>query len=319
MIKLLARNVLRSVALLSFSACFTVVNAQADFFFSDGLLHAKDAAVINNAAAKNMASLRILPYVDQRIEKDSHLLGTFSTRVMGLTGTQLLMDRDVASIATEVMKRQFGIAGFPLLEDNNIAAKFELTGVVKTLTLNARERDNIHIILETKLTDVATGKVLWLASVTQTSSRFAGVAGDNRNDLINYLYRELTIVSDKTVNAVNSLLMASYPALFNLTPGTKTIDGVTVLSTPLLSPVTVALPTPAENIVNSTGTLVLTSQPTRAKVYVDDVYFGLTPLRVELDAGLHIITTKLAGRKTETEKISLRKAETIELEMTLGK
>ncbi len=319
MTKLFDRKIWLQATLLSCLTCGVVLSAQADFFFSDGLLHAKEVAVINNAAAKNMASIRIRPYVDQRVEQDARLLGTFSTRVMGLTGTQLLMDREIASIATDVVTKQFVAAGFAVLNDDNSAAKFELTGVVKTLTLTARARDNINIVLETKLTDLATGKELWRASVTQTNSRFAGVAGDNRDDLVNYLYRELTVVSDKTVSAVNSLLMASYPALFNLTPGTKTIDGLTVLSGPLLTPAAVPVSLPVEKSANSSGSLVLTSQPTRAKIYVDDVYFGVTPLRLDIEAGLHTVSAKLAGRKVETEKVSVRKGEATELEFSLSK
>ncbi|MGZ8256592.1 MAG: PEGA domain-containing protein [Gallionella sp.] len=301
--------------------CVVATTSHADSFFnSDGLLHASAIPVLADASlAKNAASLRVRAYLDARVERDARLLGVFNNRIRGLSGHQLRLDRDVAMIATEQMKQQFSQAGFAVLADD-AAAKFELSGVVKTLTLDSKNRDEINILIETSLTEVATGKVIWSAAVSQQNSRFAGVAGNNRDDVVNFLYRELAVVSGKTVSAVNSLLMASYPALFNLTPGTKTIDGVTVLTAPLATPAVVAAPVVApEPLANSMGTVVLTSMPSRAKVYVDEVYFGVTPLRVELDAGLHTITAKLAGHKETIEKIAVRKAVTTELEMTLVK
>ncbi len=302
-----------------FGAVLSVSIAHADSFFSsDGLLHAKEFKLADASIAKNAATLRIRPYLDQRVEQDARLLGEFNTRIGGLSGKQLRLNRDVAVIATEQMKQQFSNAGFAVLADD-AAAKFELTGVVKTLTLDSKDRDEISIVLETSLSEIATGKVIWTASVSQKNSRFGGVAGNDRDDIVNFLYRELAVVNGKTVSAVNSLLMASYPALFNLTPGTKTIDGVTVLSAPLASPVAVTPPLVVAKVAMNTGTLVLNSIPSRAKIYVDDVYFGMTPLRVELDAGLHTITAKLAGHKAESEKVSVRHAVTTELEMTLSK
>ncbi|MDH2919118.1 MAG: PEGA domain-containing protein [Sideroxydans sp.] len=307
------------IALWIFGALLSIHVAHADSFFSsDGLLHAKELKLADASVAKNAATLRIRPYLDQRTEQDARLLGVFNTRIGGLSGKQLRLDRDVAVIATEQMKQQFSNAGFAVLAED-AAAKFELSGVVKTLTLDSKARDEINIVLETSVSEIATGKVIWTAAVSQANSRFGGVAGNDRDDIVNFLYRELAVVNGKTVSAVNSLLMASYPALFNLTPGTRTIDGVTVLSAPLATPVAVTSAIVVEKVASSTGTLMLSSTPSRAKIYVNEVYFGLTPLRVELDAGLHSITAKLAGRKVETEKIAVRKGETTELEMTLSK
>ena len=303
---------------------FSIHAAHAEGFFSDGLLHAKPALIADASSAKNAASVRVLPYVDARIEHDARLLGTFDTRIGGLSGTQLRLDTDVAMIATNVMKSQFAKAGFAVLPDN-AAAKFELSGTVKTLTLNSKARDEINIVVQTNLTDLATGKVIWSADVAQKNNRFAGVGGNNRDDIVDFLYREVQLVSDKTVNAVNSLLMASYPGLFNLTPGTKTIDGVTVLTAPLSGAVAAAVVSPVATpaatsvAVTAIGVVRVSSQPTRAKIYVDDVYYGMSPQRLELDAGVHSLMAKVVGYKTETEKVLVRKGEATELEFTLSK
>ncbi len=301
------------------AALLSVSLAHADSFLnSDGLLHAKNLHLAAAGAAKNTATLYIRPYLDQRGQPDARLLGEFNTRIQGLSGKQLRLNREVAQIVTEQMQQQFSDAGFAVVQDA-AAAKFELTGAVKTLTLNSNARDEINIVIETHLSDIATGKLLWQAEVSQKNSRFGGVSGNDRDDIVNFLYRELAVVDGKTVSAVNNLLMATYPALFNLTPGTKSIDGVTVLTAPLATPVAVAAPIVAEKVASSTGTVILSSSPSRAKIYVDDVYFGMTPLQLDLDAGVHSITAKLAGRKTASEKVAVRHAVTTELEITLNK
>ena len=316
--------------LLGFAVLMGIGVAHADSFFSsDGLLHAKEMKLADASAAKNMATLRIRPYLDARGGSDARLLGRFDTRIRGLSGTQLRLNKDLAIIATEQMKQQFSNAGFTVLADD-ANAKFELTGVVKTLTLNSLSRDEISIVLETSVSEIATGKVIWQAAVNQKNSHFGGVAGNNRDDIVEFLYRELGVVTGKTVSAVNSLLMASYPALFNLTPGTKTIDGVTVLSAPLavtsvdtVVPVVQVAPTtpttPTTSMVLRTGVLRVSSQPSRAKIYVDGIYYGVSPQHLELDAGIHNLTAKLLAYKTATEKVLVRQGEATELEFNLSK
>ena len=321
---LLRQRVLLGACLVALTACSTPEGEKnAGSFSSDNTLHVTEPVVSGKSEVKNTAVLRITPYVDQRVEKNPRLLGAMTARVFGLDGKELIVDRDVASIVTASIRNQFKKAGFGVLEESATQASvFELSGIVKTLTLNSKDRDDISIAIETTLKDVATGKVIWSALVTEKNNRFAGVSGNTKGDLVDYLNLELRIVSGKTVDAVNTLLMASYPALFNLTPGTKTISGVTVYSAPILpAPVVpapvVTLVTVASELVQSTGSLAVSSKPSRAKVYLDGVYFGLTPLRTEIEPGVHSVDAKLDGYKTISEKVSVRKGEATELELKL--
>jgi hypothetical protein len=63
--------------------------------------------------------------------------------------------------------------------------------------------------------------------------------------------------------------------------------------------------------------LVLTTNPSRAKVYLEGVYFGMSPLHVEVEVGVHNLDVKLDGYKTASEKISVRKDDKTELELVL--
>lgn len=63
--------------------------------------------------------------------------------------------------------------------------------------------------------------------------------------------------------------------------------------------------------------LEVNTTPDRAKVYVDGIYFGMSPLRAETDPGVHKVEVKIKGYKTASEKVSIRKGESTELELTL--
>jgi hypothetical protein len=266
--------------------------------------------------ASNAATLRIQPYVDNRNMRDPRLLGQVNARVLGMHGNELMTDQEVAVLATTAIKQRFAATGFPVLDANAAGnALFEVSGIVKELTLNVKNRDDISIAIETTVKEVATGKVIWSALVVEKNDRFAGMSGNSKDDVIDYLNKGLRTVSNKTVEAVNAMLMAAHPELFNLTPGTRTIAGVTVNTAPVA--ITPTLTAYAPQATVTTGLLSVTTQPQHAKVYLDEVYFGLSPLRSAVEPGVHSVVVKLQGYKAATEKVSVRKGETTDLELNL--
>jgi hypothetical protein len=280
---------------------------------------------------KYAATLRVSNYADKRKTSNPRYLGVLKGRVTGMSGDEILMDQDVAVIATNSIKKRFDTEGYQIVEGGG-PALFEVSGVVKELTLNVKDRDDILITIETTLKEVATGKVVWSGSVTEKNDRFAGVSGNNKDDVVSYLNKELRIASTKTVEAISSSLMASRPDLFNLTPGTKPIAGVTVFVAPQL-PKTVA-PVLMQNSVaqpvseapvsgyrphasETAGLLLVNTTPSRARVYLDGVYYGMSPLRLEMEPGIHAISVKLAGYNMVTEKVSVRRGDNTEIELNL--
>jgi len=284
---------------------------------------------------KYAATMRVANFVDQRKMGNPRLLGQMTNQVRGLSGNELFADQDVAVIATGAIKKRFDAEGYQVMEGAAAAnALFEVTGVVKELTLNVRERDDITIVIETTLKEVSTGKVVWSGQVTEKNDRFAGVSGNNKEDVMAYLSRELKIASTKTVEAISSSLMASRPDLFNLTPGTKPIPGVTVYVAPSLPKAAPVVPaqsygvSPSSDVAASTyrphasetsGLLLVNTNPSRARVYLDGVYYGMSPLRLEMEPGIHAISVKLAGYNMVTEKVSIRRGDNTELELNLEK
>jgi hypothetical protein len=338
-------SLLRRIAPLVFlavvSGCSTVKDATntvsnwVGFGSSGNTLDSKSVKKSHDVgpAVKYAATLRILNYADQRNVGSPRYLGKNTAQSASLKGNVLQTDQDLALIATDAIKRQFDSVGFQVLEGTSASnALFEVSGVIKELTLDVMNRDIISIAIETTLKEVSTGKVVWSGLVTEKNERYAGVSGDDKKDVMNYLNRELKVVSTKTVEAISESLMATRPELFNLTPGTKPIPGVTVLVAPRVSKAAQAAPqampvdAPSTELPASSyhphasdtmGLLLVNTTPSRARVYLDDVYYGMSPLRVEAEPGIHTISVKLAGYNMVTEKVSVRRGDNTELDLNL--
>jgi len=285
----------------------------------------------NGTMLKYAASIRINLYSDARKVGNPRKIGTGAENVSGMSGKDIVLDQEVVALVAGAMKTNLDEAGFQVSEAQTGNAQFELSGVVKELTYDVKARDEISIAVETTLKEIKTNKVIWSAIVTEKANRFAGVSGNNKADVVNYLHKELGIVSQKTTDAISATLMVIHPELFNLTPGTKPIPGVTVLvaptAIPAVVPVTVvpastsntepSSPTYTPHASATNGLLLVNTNPERAKVYLDGVYFGLSPLRLELEPGVHAISVKLLGYKMVSEKVSVRKGDSTEMDLDL--
>lgn len=337
------RHAATVVVLLSLGACSTVDSAKKSvtgwFGGGDSTLAAAPDKKSGSSGPllKYGATLRVSKYVDQR-KVDPRLLGRSEGRVRGIDGEQMMMDQEIATLVTAAIKKRFDSEGFQVLEGSAAGnALFEVSGVVKELVLNVKNRDEVSIAIETTLKDLATGEVVWSGMVTEKNERFAGVSGNTKDDVVAYFNKELRVASAKTVEAVSASLMAAKPELFNLTAGTKAIPGVTVYVAPKAATVAApsgtsapagyaygvpqgsAVPPPAymPHASATAGLLLVNTNPQRAKIYLDGVYYGLSPLRLEMEPGVHAIGVKLEGYKMVTEKVSVRKGDNTEMELNL--
>jgi hypothetical protein len=336
------RRVALAVLLFAVSGCSSVKDAKDSVVGwvngGDGTLSTqstKKASGSPGPLLKYAATLRIAKYQDQRKVGNPRLLGIASLRVRGVDGDQLLLDQDIATVVTTAIKNRFDAEGYQVLEGGSASgALFEVSGVVRELTLNVKNRDEIAIAIETTLKDLGSGEVVWSGMVMEKNDRFAGVSGNNKDDVVAYFNKELKIASTKTVEAVSASLMAAKPELFNLTAGTKPIPGVTVYVAPTAAKPVPATPVPAYGVQpgsavpppayvphasDTAGLLLVNTNPSRAKVYLDGVYYGLSPLRLEMEPGVHAISVKLEGYKMVTEKVSVRKGDNTEMELNLDR
>lgn len=330
----LSQRVAVLVLLAAVAGCSTIKDAKdtvGGWVSGSNTLDTSKKVASNNSGPllKYAATLRVSNYVDQRKTSNPRYLGVLKGRVTGMSGDEILMDQDVAAIVKNSIAKRFDTEGYQIVE-GGAPAIFEVSGVIKALTLNVKERDDILITIETTLKEVATGKVVWSGSVTEKNDRFAGVSGNNKDDVVSYLNKELRIASTKTVEAISASLMASRPDLFNLTPGTKPVPGVTVFVAPQLPktavPVMLQTAQPVGELPASSykahasetaGLLLVNTSPSRARVYLDGVYYGMSPLRLEMEPGIHAISVKLAGYNMVTEKVSVRRGDNTEIELNL--
>ncbi len=273
----------------------------------------------DSPAVKYAATIRIAGYTDERKVGDARKVGVAKSKVSGLGGTDIRLDRDVNEVAADSVTKRLEDAGFQVLGRNDNSALFELSGAVRELSLDVKERDYILIAILTTLKETATGKVVWSGEVVQKNDRFAGVSGNSKKDIADYLQRELGVVSGKTVEAISATLMASRSDLFNLMPGTKAIPGVTVFVAPngqgSPAPDTALL----QPVPGAPGSLAVRTEPARAKIYLDGVYYGLSPLNIQSAAGIRTVEVKLKGYKNATEKVAVRIGTLTELEFQLEK
>ncbi|MDX8378662.1 MAG: PEGA domain-containing protein [Gallionella sp.] len=297
-------------------------------------LETADKKSSSSPLLKYSATLRVASYIDQRKINKPRYLGKITNPVSGISGNELLMDQAVATLASNAIKKRFDAEGFRIMEGIGAnKALFDVSGVVKKLALDIKARDYIFIEIETTVKEVATGKIVWKGIVTEKNNRFAGISGNDKSDVMAYLNKELRIVSAKTVDAISATLMAAHPEMFSLTAGTKRIPGVTVLVAPALptaAPVVPAMPrnygvygdapksTYQPHASDVTGLLMVNTNPSRARVYLDGVYYGMSPLRLEIAPGIHAMSVKLSGYKMVSERVSVRRGANTELELNLA-
>jgi hypothetical protein len=273
----------------------------------------------NAPKVKYLATIRIGTYADGRNLANQRKLGIAEVRVSGLSGNDLVLDREVSDVVADFMRKRLDDSGFQMLAKDDASALFELGGVIKELKYDVKTRDYVSINIETTLKETATGKIVWHGEVEQKSDRFAGVSGNSMSDIADYLKQELGVVAGKTTESINSVLMATRPDLFNLAPGAKVIPGVTVFVAPNGQGATAPDTSMLKPMHEAPGTLVVRTEPARAKVYLDGVYFGLSPLNIESAAGIRTVEVKLKGFKSATEKVAVRVGALTELEFQLEK
>lgn len=252
--------------------------------------------------------LRIAKYVDARPGAASKTIGDVKSTILDMHTARLEV-QDLPGTVTAAMLNQFSAIGFQAVVDdtaNAAHADFVLSGVIKDFRMNVAGRDEVSIEIETTLGD-ARGAVLWSGVVVEKADRFAGVAGNTRNSITRYLSAALGKVSAKTREAASGSIVKTYPDLFvKAAPA----GGVTVLNEPVRR---ATAPQPARP--SGMGLLEITTIPSRAKVYIADVYYGLSPLRLSLEPGIYPLHFKLEAFKAATEKVSVRKDETTEIEI----
>ena len=130
------QRILLSLALVSAVGCSNVgMPTLGGMFGEEGGIHVTESkkANPNSPLLKYAASIRINRYADARKTVNPRKIGTGAENVSGMSGRDIILDQDVATVVTNAMKTSLDEAGFQVSEAQNFNAMFELNGVVKEL------------------------------------------------------------------------------------------------------------------------------------------------------------------------------------------
>jgi PEGA domain len=312
--KAIMHRALLGLFALAVGGCSGVNSPTAGGRFGNDVISMTESAAAAVAQPKNGVSIHLVPYRDGRKSMNPRKIGISTQNIIGISGSELMVEPEVAVIVTNSLGKHLDKAGFQVSATN---ALYELSGVVSELSYNVKARDEIDLVVESTLKERASGKVVWSGVVSEKGDRFAGVMGNSKQDIANYLRAKVGVVAGKTTESIAGSLMAGRPDLFILAQGAQPIAGVVLRVAPPAN----VMPASAEPCIPASvqpaaqGIMLITSLPPRAKIYINDVYYGLAPLRLELAAGVHSVRAVTAGRKAGTEKVAVRKGETTEIEM----
>ncbi len=239
-------------------------------------------------------SVFVTPFADKR-GGETRDLGRITVPVADMSGNRLVISEDAAALVTRAYIRELISAGFVIAPEKE-GADFISEGEVRSLSYSIESRDEYEVVLALSMVESQTGRIIWSGVETEKGSRFAGVTGNSRATISASLSEALSKAIRRTLSQAIPLIQntaSSYAPAKEASKATAPPDG--------------------------TGRLVIRSSPQRAKVYQGDVYYGMTPLSLDLGPGVYHVTIKHKGYKSSGEKVSVRPGQFTELEMELEK
>lgn len=240
---------------------------------------------------KEPINILITPYKDER-DVRSKKIGNITSPVFGIDSTELILEKEPADIVTDAFKEQLILAGFKVTAQSS-DADLLIQGSVKAFKLDIGAKDAIEIEAETTAKDAKSGNVLWSGRFAEKNERFAGTMGNSRETVAKYISSSLAKVIKNTLTDVAAAIEKTRP---------HSVE-----------------PVKEEIILGNEGRLTLNSVPPQVQVYIDDVYYGLTPIGIDLAPGIYTVSFKLAGFKNASQKVAVRKGRVTEFAVILEK
>lgn len=246
---------------------------------------------------KTPAAVHVAPFEDKRQltdeeRKEPRTIGKIEATVSDITGDRLTLSEDVAEVVERAYGKELALAGFTVVPEKEKAG-YIVSGEVREFRLDVASRDAVAIEVASILKDAKTGLILWSGIEAERGEKFAGVMGNSRATLSNHIAASLQKMIRRSISS----------AAESFSSGT------------VEAPKTTA-PLPS---AGGSGTAVITASPERSKVYIDGVYYGFSPMTIDLPAGVYEVTITQKGFKPFTERVSIRKDAKTEVEAELEK
>ena len=243
-------------------------------------------------------SVMIEPFKDTRDVEDTRTIGEIKATVANISGTRLILSEEPSRAVTAAFAEELASAGYTV-ETEGAGADYILGGELREFRLDIASRDEISIELAVEIKEGGTGRSLWSGVVKEEDSRYAGVMGNSRGTISKY-------ISYTLAKAVREALAEAGPHLAPTDAGQAQ------------APTATGAWEKVKELPGDTGRLVIKTEPARARVYLGDVYYGLTPLTLDIEAGVHELTIRLEGYNDFKEKVAVGAGRITELETNLG-
>ena len=252
---------------------------------------------------RSPATVLLKPYLDLRSEKNPRRIGTVTATVADMTGNELILSQDVSTLVTSAFREELASSGFNV-SDVEETADYIMTGEIREFSLNIGPRDRIAIEVFTVLKEKDTGRIIWSGVEKEEGDRYAGVMGNSRRTINDYIVRSLSMVARKTIEEAGNSIP---PARFE-----KDVENKPQQRQP-------AQKEDTEDAEKGAGSISITTSPSRAKVYIGDVYYGLSPVKIDITPGIYEVRLVLRGYTEQKEKVSIRAGYTTEMEVVFEK
>jgi uncharacterized lipoprotein YajG len=264
---------------------------------------------------KSPAKIHIVPFKDSRGVENPALAGSLEETVIDIMSDRLILSEDVSTVVTDALAGEFTAAGFKVSAgpyEKPGDADLVLTGEVRKFWLHNREGGLVEIEIHSKIADGATEESLWSGTAKGMEGDFGGHTSESISEsLVGSLKKAVGKIVEQ--GAVISGAREKYDS-----PTTPPAPPAPRIQTAPEGPT--AAPPPAEALpAEGKGKIVITTDPARTKVYIGDVYYGRSPLSIDLKPGIYEVHVKKRGFKAETEKVAVRDGVTVELDVTLTK
>ncbi len=306
-------------AMLAAGGCAGVPSmpSAARIFSSSGTIHVDVPAAAPSAAPAGVAggavSIAVREFSDARAGSPGRKVGNIRATVRDMHATELAIDQDVSSLLTGAAKSRLAAEGFRVVGSGE-PADFVLDAAVRTFSLDIAGRDELAIVADATLR--SGPQVAWKGEITERSDRYAGVSGNSSASIAEYLGEGVAAFAGKLGAAVK----AGTAGAPGRPAGTRAPEPARPAAPTPQAASEPARPAAREPVQPAgTGRLWVHTKPARAKVYIDQVYFGLSPLKVELPPGIVQLRLVLDGFRTLDEKVSVRTGDTTEVEASLEK
>ncbi len=247
------------------------------------------------------ASILVEDIVDKRGNEPLTKIGKISTTVADINRTELILAKAPAATVREAFIDELRASGYTVLsgpKSDLSQVEYVLSGELRTFSLDIASRDEVDIELYVELKEIKTGTVSWSGLLHETGDRYAGAMGNTRKSINRYL-------SNTIASVVRSAITAAAPALHgNL--------ATSLPGSPEPSTIAVTAPDsgPKKGPVKGDSTLSVESVPPGAKVYIDEVYWGITPLTINFYPGIYELRLTKRNYRSETDKIGLKRGRT---------